>query len=461
MKFDYSPAEPAPRRSARRSVVIASLCCTLLAAVVARETTATRSTGLSNAVPADIASLFSSETESAFDAALQGGVADTLAVPEPDPWQVVEVSRGQTLSTIFETQGMAPAEWMDLLSLGGDAAKLKQLRVGETLHLRKNAEQRLEELKYELDEQRTLHVRRGEEGRLEALIIEATMERRATQAAGFIENSLFVDGRRAGLSNRLVMELAEIFGYDIDFALDLREGDRFAVVYDDVYRNGERLRDGDILAAEFVNQGRTYRAMRYEDPSGHVSYYAPDGQSLRKAFIRTPVDFARISSGFNLKRRHPILNTIRAHKGVDYAASTGTPVKAAGDGRVEFVGVKGGYGRVVILKHGSQYTTLYAHLSSYRKGLKVGNKIQQGQIIGYVGASGLATAPHLHYEFRINGVHKNPITVSLPRANPLPQSVVAQWHAANQTVMAQLETMSTAQVAQASAARAAAAARRP
>jgi murein DD-endopeptidase MepM/ murein hydrolase activator NlpD len=461
MKFDYSPAEPAPRRSARRSVVIASLCCTLLAAVVARETTATRSTGLSNTVPADVASLFSSETESAFDAALQGGVADTLAVPEPDPWQVVEVSRGQTLSTIFETQGMAPAEWMDLLSLGGDAAKLKQLRVGETLHLRKNAEQRLEELKYELDEQRTLHVRRGEEGRLEALIIEATMERRTTQAAGFIENSLFVDGRRAGLSNRLVMELAEIFGYDIDFALDLREGDRFAVVYDDVYRNGERLRDGDILAAEFVNQGRTYRAMRYEDPSGHVSYYAPDGQSLRKAFIRTPVDFARISSGFNLKRRHPILNTIRAHKGVDYAASTGTPVKAAGDGRVEFVGVKGGYGRVVILKHGSQYTTLYAHLSSYRKGLKVGNKIQQGQIIGYVGASGLATAPHLHYEFRINGVHKNPMTVSLPRANPLPQSVVAQWHAANQAVMAQLETMSTAQLAQASAARAAAAARTP
>lgn len=447
MKFDYSPVGQASRRPARRSVLIASLCCTLLAAVVARETTANRSTALGNAAPLDVANIFSSETESAFDAAVQSAVSDALPVPAPDPWRTIEISRGQTLSTIFESEGMAPAEWMELLALGEETARLKQLRVGETLSIRKSAEQKLEELKYELDEQRTLHVRRGEHGQLESLIIAAEMDRRVVQAAGRIENSLFVDGRRAGLSNRMVMELAEIFGYDIDFALDLREGDRFVVVYDDIYRNGERLRDGNILAAEFVNQGRTYRAMRYEDEAGHVAYYTPEGHSLRKAFIRTPVDFVRISSGFNLKRRHPILNTIRAHKGVDYAASAGTPVKAAGDGRVEFVGVKNGYGRVVILKHGSQYTTLYAHLSNFRKNLRVGAKVQQGQVIGYVGSSGLATAPHLHYEFRVDGVHKNPMTVALPRANPLPQSVVAKWHSANHAVLAALDSASAAQTA--------------
>ncbi len=447
MKFDYSPAEQAPRRSARKTVLIASTCCALLAAVVARETIATRSTPFGNQSDPALASAFSNDAEAAFDAAFQAAVSDVIAVPEPDPWQTIEVQRGQTLSTIFESEGMAPSEWMELLALGNDTTQLKQLRVGEILSLRKSPEQKLEELKYELDEQRTLHVQRDENGALEALVTEAEMERRITQAAGFIENSLFVDGRKAGLSNRLVMELAGIFGYDIDFALDLREGDRFVVIYDNIYRNGELLRDGHILAAEFVNQGRTHRAMRYDDGAGHVAYYAPDGQSLRKAFIRTPVDFARVSSGFNLKRRHPILNTIRAHKGVDYAASTGTPVKAVGDGRVEFIGVKGGYGRVIILKHGSQYTTLYAHLSRYRSGLSVGTKIRQGQVIGYVGASGLATAPHLHYEFRINGIHKNPMTVALPRANPLPQSVVAQWRNANQAVLASLEATSSAQLA--------------
>ena len=245
------------------------------------------------------------------------------------------------------------------------------------------------------------------------------------------------------------MELADVFGYDIDFALDLRDGDRFSVVYDQLYKDGERLRDGDIIAAEFVNQGRVHRAVRYVDSDGNATYYTPEGESLRKAFIRTPVDFVRISSGFNLGRMHPILNVIRAHKGVDYAASTGTPVRATGDGKVDFVGVKSGYGNVVMLKHGSQYQTVYGHLSRFRPGLSTGARVRQGQVIGYVGKTGLATAPHLHYEFRINGVHKNPITVALPRANPLPANVVARWKADNAAVVAQLDAISTSRVAQA------------
>lgn len=430
-------------------MLIAGLCAAMLSAVVAREGVATRTSSLGDAASAEVSQAFTPAAERAFDVALQSAVADTLQAPPASQWRSIVIERGSTLSTIFDAEGLPPAEWMELVSLGADAAKLKHLKVGEKINLRKSAEQRLEELTYELDEQHTLQIRRSPEGQLEAMTLAAEMERRKTQAAGVIDSSLFVAGQKAGLSNRLVMELAELFGYDVDFALDLREGDRFSVVYDEIYRNGERLRDGSILAAEFINQGRVYRAMRHEDAQGRIAYYTPEGESLRKAFFRSPVDFARVSSGFNLKRRHPILNTIRAHKGVDYAAGTGTPIKATGDGRVEFMGIKGGYGRVVILKHGAQYTTLYAHMSRYRSGLKVGSRVKQGQVIGYVGASGLATAPHLHYEFRIGGLHKNPMTVVLPRSNPLPRSVVAQWRSENEAILSQLDALSGRQMAQA------------
>ncbi|HEX4895168.1 MAG TPA: peptidoglycan DD-metalloendopeptidase family protein [Solimonas sp.] len=448
MKLDYSPAELAPRRSARRSVVFASLSLAMLAAVAAHKSIATRGSPLQGAASAEVAAAFSAEDGSAFDGVIQAAVGDALEAPPASTWQVHTVRRGQTLSDIFEAEGLARTQALAVVALSKDAARLKGLRAGDKLHFRKNAEMQLEELSYELDEAHTLQVRRNEADELEALTIAAEIERRVTQSAGLVESSLFMAGQKAGLSNRLVMELAALFNYDVDFALDLREGDRFAVVYDELYRNGEKLRDGDIIAAEFVNQGKVHRAMRYVDVDGNVAYYTPEGQSLRKAFIRTPVDFARISSGFNPRRRHPILNTIRAHKGVDYAASTGTPVKATGDGRVEFIGMKSGYGRVIVLKHGTRYTTLYAHLSRYRSGLSVGTRVKQGQVIGYVGSSGLATAPHLHYEFRINGAHQNPMTVALPRANPLPRSVVARWRGENAYVLAQLESLSKAQVAQ-------------
>jgi murein DD-endopeptidase MepM/ murein hydrolase activator NlpD len=245
------------------------------------------------------------------------------------------------------------------------------------------------------------------------------------------------------------MELANIFGWDIDFALDLRKNDQFSILYEKQFVDGEEIAAGNILAAEFSNRGKTFRAVRFVDPKGHANYFTPDGNSMRKTFLRTPVDFARISSRFNLKRKHPVLNQIRAHKGVDYAASTGTPIKATGDGKIIFRGWKGGYGRVVIVQHGQRYTTLYAHLSKFNHKRKKGGYVKQGQIIAYVGKSGLATGPHLHYEFRVNGVHRNPLTVPLPHAKPITKQYLAEFSKQTQPLISQLDQIKTVRLAQA------------
>jgi murein DD-endopeptidase MepM/ murein hydrolase activator NlpD len=422
---------------------------TVLSVVAMREGIATRHAALQDAAGNEVASAFTPTTENAFDAAVQGATADdALAAPAPSEWTTVIVRPGQTLSDIFASEGLGFSDAMAIANLGGDASQLKTLRPGEKISLRKTDDDELDELNYEVDDTHTLQVRRSDSG-FDAVTIEAEIERRPTQLTGTITSSLFAAAQKAGLSNRLVMEMADIFGYDIDFALDLRDGDRFSVVYDQLYKDGKKLKDGDIVAAEFINQGHTYRAMRYVDADGNATYYTPDGNSLRKAFIRTPVAFTRISSGFTTGRRHPILNVIRAHKGVDYAAPIGTPVKATGDGIIDFAGVKHGYGNVVVIRHGRKYSTLYGHLSRFRKGLKVGAHVRQGQVIAYVGMTGLATGPHLHYEFRINGVHQNPVTVALPRANPLPRSVVASWRAANADVLARLDAASNSRTAMA------------
>lgn len=391
----------------------------------------------------------SMQNGSAFDRAVQTSVSDALPVPSPSQWLTVNVKSGQNISSIIESAGISSGEWSVLMRNNRISRPLKSLRAGQAVHLLKNAEGQLEELSYEYDETHTLQVRRVN-GQLEVTTLETALEHRPTSARGVITSSLYADARKAGLSNRQIMQLADLFAYDIDFALDLRDGDRFSVVYDNIYKNGEKLRDGEILAAEFINNGKRYRSMRYVYPDGSAAYYTPEGQSFRKAFVRSPVDFARISSGFNSHRMHPILNIIRAHKGVDYAASVGTPVKATGDGSVAYVGAKSGYGNVVVLRHGSHYETVYAHLSRFRKGMRSGVSVRQGQVIGYVGMTGLATAPHLHYEFHVNGVYKNPMTVSLPRANPLSRKQVAQWRAQNATVLAWLDGVEPAQVAQVS-----------
>ena len=234
------------------------------------------------------------------------------------------------------------------------------------------------------------------------------------------------------------MEIVNIFGWDIDFVLDIRNGDRFRVLYEELYLDGEKVGEGEIIAAEFWNQGRHLTAYRYQTRDGDVSYFDSDGNSMRKEFIRTPVAFSRISSRFSTGRKHPILNKVRAHNGIDYAAPSGTPIKAAGKGKVIFAGVKGGYGNVLILKHGQRYSTLYAHMRGFAKGIRVGSRVNQSQTIGYVGASGLATGPHLHYEFRIDGVHRNPQTVPLPKASGIASSEKPQFRLQSSRLAAQM-----------------------
>ncbi|MGZ8226354.1 MAG: M23 family metallopeptidase [Methylococcaceae bacterium] len=254
-----------------------------------------------------------------------------------------------------------------------------------------------------------------------------------TSTHGVIQSSLHVAGKKAGLSDNLVTQLTNIFAWDIDFATNLHPGDLFTVVY-----NTSSTGRDEIVAAEFVNQGKILTAIRYKDNEGNVNYYSPEGKTMRKAFLSTPVDYERISSHFDTHRRHPILNRIRAHKGVDYAARTGTQVKAAGDGKITFLGRKGGYGQVMIIKHGEHYETLYAHLSNFKRDLKDGDSVRQGEVIGYVGQTGLATGPHLHYEFRIDGVHSNPEALAKENSLVLNRQLLTDFKSQAQPLLAQL-----------------------
>jgi murein DD-endopeptidase MepM/ murein hydrolase activator NlpD len=373
--------------------------------------------------------------------------------PQPGPeaaWTTATVKHGDNLSNIFGRLGLSSQELHSILALGGDTEALKRLYPGEEIHLQTGRDGALLALSYDVNESRTLWVERAQDG-FTSRVVEHPLEARITQASGIINDSLFLASQRAGLGDNLTMELAGIFGWDIDFSLDIRSGDRFSVIYEEIYKNGERLRDGAILAAEFVNRDKVYRAVRYTDTNGNTQYYSPEGQSLRKAFLRSPVAFTRVSSGFSLGRRHPILNKLRAHKGVDYAAPTGTPIKSTGDGKIVYKGVKGGYGNVMIVQHGSRYSTLYGHLSRFARGLAPGARVSQGQVIGYVGMTGLARGPQLHYEFHVDGVHRNPLTVPFPDASPLPAQHLAAFTQESQPLLARLDVlnrMQTLQVAQ-------------
>ena len=265
---------------------------------------------------------------------------------------------------------------------------------------------------------------------------------RITYAHGEIQNSLFIASQKAGLSDNLTMKLTGIFAWDIDFIQDIRSGDSFNLIYEENYLDDQKLSDGNILAATFTNRGKTYTSIRYTDSKGITGYYTPDGTSMKKAFLRTPVDFTRISSRFNPNRLHPVFKTKRPHRGVDYAASINTPIKAAGNGKIKFSGWKNGYGNVVYIQHPNNIVTVYAHQNKIRKGIKKGHKIRQGQVIGYVGQTGWATGPHLHYEFRLNGTHKNPMTVRLPNASPINKHEMALFKKQRNKVLSRLETSS-------------------
>jgi murein DD-endopeptidase MepM/ murein hydrolase activator NlpD len=289
-----------------------------------------------------------------------------------------------------------------------------------------------------INETATLSVTRPD-GVFSASIVENPLETEETTLRGRVDSSLYVAVNEAGGTDRLAVELADVFKYDIDFVNQVQPGDHFIVAHEQQYQDGAFVRDGDILAAEFVNSGKTYRAVRYVGPNGRADYYTPDGRPVRKAFLRYPVDYARISSGFSLARRHPVLNRVRAHKGIDFAAPSGTPIKAAGAGRVVSRGRNGGYGNVVVLAHGKGVTTLYGHMSRFARGLSVGDRVAQGQVIGYVGMTGLATGPHVHYEYRVNGVHKNPARVTVPKADPIPASLMADFKAQTAPLLARLD----------------------
>ncbi len=276
------------------------------------------------------------------------------------------------------------------------------------------------------------------EENIRPILIDRLQTAQINTAQVSIETSLFLDGLEAGLSKELILQLTDIFAWDIDFARNLRPGDQFTIVYGKKMVDGQESDSDEIIAAEFINQGVSYTAVRYLNESGIVSYYTPDGHSMQRAFLTTPVDFAKISSPFDMHRMHPILNRIRAHKGIDYAARTGTPVKTTGDGIISFSGPKGAYGQVVIIQHNDRYETLYAHLSAFKKGLTVGNQVKQGEVIGYVGQTGLATGPHLHYEFHVDGLYRDPESVKIPHTVPIGNTLLADFNAQTQPFFAQL-----------------------
>lgn len=375
--------------------------------------------------------------------------AEDIAQAEPaetvsdSHWDTVTVKSGDNLSLIFERLRLNRRDLHSILDLGSTTQGLTRLRPGQEIRFRSENGDLLE-MVHEQDLTSSLHVRRTDDDGFIAENIVVEPETRVAMAVGRIDSSLFLAGQAAGLSDNLIMQVAEIFGWDVDFVLDIRKGDSFSVIYEELLKDGVKIKDGAILAAEFNNRGKVFRAVRFVNADGNADYYSDEGQSMRKAFLRTPVKFSRISSHFNLQRKHPVLNTIRAHRGVDYAAPTGTPIKATGNGKVSFVGNKGGYGKTVVLQHGSSYSTLYAHMSRFAGGLRQGQSVRQGQVIGYVGMTGLATGPHLHYEFQVNGVHRNPLTVDLPKALPIPNEQIAAFQSQSRVLLSQLDMLSRA-----------------
>lgn len=375
--------------------------------------------------------------------------SETPATPASDSeltWLTVKVKNGDALASIFKRHQLNPMALHQIMSLGKITSTLKSLRPGQVFRFQLDENGQLQVLEYEINQLESLLVSRHSEGGFEARAVQHALDKRIGYSEGTIRSSLYEAGKQAGMNDALIMELVGVFGWDIDFALDIRSGDQFALLFEEQYLEGNKVKDGPIVAAEFTSQGRTYRAVRYTDAQGSSDYYSPDGHSMRKAFLRTPVDFRRISSRYG-NRHHPTLNKLKMHKGVDYAAERGTPIKAAGDGKISFQGRKGGYGHVVIIQHGGRYSTLYAHMHRFKKGMYVGKRVKQGQIIGYVGSSGRATGPHLHYEFRVNGTHRNPLTVKLPDAAPIKREYRQDFELKTRGLLSQLDMHTRTRVA--------------
>jgi murein DD-endopeptidase MepM/ murein hydrolase activator NlpD len=344
-------------------------------------------------------------------------------IDEQLTWNKAKVRSGDSLAKIFKRLGYSARTTFEVSSAQGKYSKLlKKLNVGDIIHIGKNTDGKLAALTYPLSKTETLHVQLLASGKYQSDKETKTVEIREIIAHGVIKSNFWNAGIESGLNDAQIINLANIFGWDIDFALDIRKGDRFHVVFENRYIDGDYIGTGKILAAEFINKDDPFQAIRFTDGE----YYSPDGRSMRKAFLRAPVSFKYISSSFKRKRRHPVTKRVQAHNGIDYAAKRGTPVLAAGNGKVIQSAFKRANGNYVFIQHGNGIVTKYLHFNK-RPSVKKGQRVKQGQVIGYVGSTGLASGPHLHYEFVLNGVHRNPRTVKLPDAKPINKKYRAEF----------------------------------
>ncbi|RJS91574.1 peptidoglycan DD-metalloendopeptidase family protein [Salinisphaera sp. Q1T1-3] len=371
--------------------------------------------------------------------ALAMAPAASLATDDKPGWRTLTIRRGDTLSLAFQRYGLS---YMDSLRIA-HLPKLGHfftsgLKPGRLLRVKADRNGRVAEVHYVVDAGRTITLTRQGDG-FTADLAEQALDHRRSYASGVIRHSFYKDARAAGLSAPQIAQVQKALAHDVDFGHDLKRGDRFVVAYDELYRDGRRVGTGPILGASLTSGNHAVQAVRYTDSAGHTDYYRPDGRPLRPAFVRAPVAYTRISSPFNMSRRHPILHRIRRHEGTDYAAPEGAPIHATGAGKIVFRGRRGGYGNVVIIRHDARVTMRFAHMARFARGLSVGDTVAEGDVIGYVGMTGLATGPHVHYEFRINGKPYNPQTVTLPGAAPLSGRALARFKQASAPLVAQLD----------------------
>ncbi len=415
----------------RRHWIIASLFVALIALIISIVP------GMAKAVRESA----HASTELAIE--LPKATAQQLVAPIEQNWETVRVKSGETLSSVFQQQGIAITDMYRVLEAADAKGALRRIRAGAELGFRRDTLGKLTGFYFNEDESKRVELALND-AEIKRMEIDRPLQRRVLTASGTITNSLYVDGEKAGLSPATIIAMAKALQFDIDFGQDLRVGDRFQLIYEELWRDGERIGSGDVLAVNFVNQGKPYIAVLFEY-DGRMEYFDRDGRPTRKEFMRTPIEFARLSSRFGA-RRHPVLGRMKMHKGVDYAAGSGTPIMAAGNGRIAVAGWHNGYGRNVVIDHGQGITTLYAHMSRFGK-FRSGQRVRQGEIIGYVGSTGMSTGPHLHYEFRVKGVHRNPLTVTLPKPEPIKGKDMARFQQSIAPVIAQLQMLDERQLA--------------
>ena len=356
-------------------------------------------------------------------------------------WQTIKVAKGESLARIFNKLGFSSKDLHYMMQADEQVSILKKIRPGHTLEFAANDEKEFQQLRYPFNSSDTLVITKLEDKKFDVSLDQKPIEFKQRFATATISSSFYNAGKQAGLPDGVIMELAGVFEYDIDFALEIRKNDSFSVLYEEKYIDGKKAGYGEILSAEFTNMGDHYAAVRYTDTNGRTAYYTPEGKAVRKSFLRAPLQFNYVSSNFNPKRFHPIQKRVKPHRGTDYRAPIGTPVRSSGDGRV----VKSSYnrfnGNYVFIQHGGNITTKYLHFS--KRAVKAGQRVKQGQIIGYVGSTGMSQAPHLHYEFVVNGVHRNPRTVKLPHAAPVPKTEMARFQEHSKPLVSRLETERT------------------